>query len=299
MRGNEISFKSQVEAALRACGGANLFGQVTDQFVAQRSVGGVIPPVLNRDQQRPPGRGNQPTPPSDEIDIAGIVTVDDGYPRPSFKFSMADAMGRSFSPDVVPRNSSGPAGTFDRAPTTVVIHPPEFTIGLPPGEYRPVVTGLPGGYVVKSIRSGAIDLLKEGFRITNGSQPAPITIALGVNSGPPWVAVSGRVVNASNRGTVDGRGARRGEAPADSIMLVGFAFSEILLAPLGTGGAFEFPRVLPGTYIVRVLPDIPETYASQFRDASSTYEVVVGADGARNIEVVAPAVVTGVMIIRN
>jgi hypothetical protein len=124
------------------------------------------------------------------------------------------------------------------------------------------VTGLPAGYEVKSIKEGAIDLLKEPLVVAPSvptSDPAPprVTVALGIDSRSRWVQITGRLK------TTDIPAAAR-----TKIGLAGKPFLEMVVSSVQEDGSFVFPLVLPGEYTLSLVPD------------SGFYrKVPVGADG--------------------
>jgi hypothetical protein len=224
-------------------------------------------------------RGTQPIPGA--VAVGGTVVVEGGRPRPVFAFTMIDAAGKQFTPDAT-RLPAASVGTFEPAPARgavrIDVNPSAFTIQLPPGEYKPAISGLPNGYTIKSVVAGGTDLLKQPLKVEKGGPPS-ITITLLPAEGKPGVSVRGRVVNATTRAGSNGQ-----PSPAASVVLSSPstpAFSEPFTAALDATGAFDFPWVLPGSYTVYVLPGATRTAAAS---------IVVGEQGIANLDVVAPAV---------
>src|SRR5262249_21395652 len=112
-------------------------------------------------------------------DVTGIVVVDGGGIRPRFTLSFSAFRG-----------GTQPSSTVTLADGTL-------RAVLREGEYQLAWSSLPSGYLVKSITSGSLDLLKNSLRITRGTPVPPIVLTLGVDSPPPWVKVSGRVTGLS------------------------------------------------------------------------------------------------------
>ena len=115
-----------------------------------------------------------------------------------------------------------------------------FRLQLPPGEYRVGAPGgLPPGYTLQSIVYGGVDLLRSPLKISSGDS-AELLINLAINGPSPAVSVSGRVT---------------GMAPGQFLRIslrepTGGELSAALETPIGADGAFTFPKVLPGRYIV-------------------------------------------------
>lgn len=152
-------------------------------------------------------------------EVTGRVSVEGGAPDPS-----------SF--------------TLPLVPTTQLTIRPQidggFRVQLPPGEYRVGAPwGLPPGYSLKSIMYGGADLLRTPLKISPGDS-AELLITLTIQGPPPGVSVSGRVT-----GLPPGqfrRVALREPTGGD--------ISAALETSIGADGAFTFPKVLPGNYIV-------------------------------------------------
>jgi len=115
-----------------------------------------------------------------------------------------------------------------------------FRLQLPPGEYRVGAPGgLPPGYTLQSIVYGGVDLLRSPLKISSGDS-AELLINLAINGPSPAVSVSGRVT---------------GMAPGQFLRIslrepTGGELSAALETSIGADGAFAFPKVLPGRYIV-------------------------------------------------
>jgi hypothetical protein len=129
------------------------------------------------------------------------------------------------------------------ASRTLTIRPQidgSFRVQLPPGEYRVGAPGrLPPGYTIQSIVYGGVDVLQSPLKISSDDS-AELVITLAVNGPSPAVSVSGRVT---------------GIAPGQVQRIAlreptGGELSAALETSVGTDGAFTFPKVLPGNYIV-------------------------------------------------
>jgi hypothetical protein len=176
-------------------------------------------------------------------DVTGNVIVEGNGPRPRFTV------------------------TFNRVDTTAnpinVIATAGFTVTGPQGQYRVTTTGLAAGYNIKSIKLGEIEALDQPITLT-AAPGQVLTITLGVSSPPPWVTVSGRVI---------------GGTPVN-VSMNGTAMAETLNATVGPNGAFEFPRVLPGNYTVRILPAVALVPVTP---------LTVGSTNVTNVELRIPA----------
>jgi 5-hydroxyisourate hydrolase-like protein (transthyretin family) len=133
---------------------------------------------------------------------------------------------------VTPRNQTLPTGGF-------------LLPGVPLGDYRINVAGLPPGSYVESIRSGNTDLLLEKLRIA-GSLENPVEIVLGTDTG----TLSGAVHND-----------RREPTPNVTIVLVpnGQQRSRIDLyknVATDSSGRFRFEGVAPGEYKLFAWEDV-------------------------------------------
>jgi hypothetical protein len=124
------------------------------------------------------------------------------------------------------------------------------------------VTDLPAGYTLKSIRSGAEDITTTNLVVGADRLSPELTVVLGVTPGAPWSRVVGKVGNVTTRVSIRG-GPRGGQTPTPptAVVLISQSFSEYWLAPIGPGGQFEFARIQPGNYEVRMFPDSQVTPA--------------------------------------
>src|SRR5215831_5601798 len=115
-----------------------------------------------------------------------------------------------------------------------------FRVQLPPGEYRVGAPGrLPPGYTLKSIVYGGVDLLRSPLKV-GPDDSAELLIEFAINGPSPAVSVSGHVT-----GIVPGQVHRIAlrEPTAGEL-------AAALETSVGADGAFTFPQVLPGNYIV-------------------------------------------------
>lgn len=120
----------------------------------------------------------------------------------------------------------------------VVVNGP-FKLTLAEGEQTLRVSGLPAGYTVRSMRAGDVDLLLDKLKSSSTSE---IVVTLGVGNPPPWRAVRGRIVDPSANASLELRVRMSGE---------GYEFE----TKAGIDGAFEFPKVLQGSYTVQAVTD--------------------------------------------
>jgi len=177
--------------------------------------------------------------------VGGRIIVDDGSPMPRMALSFV-----------------GSGGTIN----AIVSRDGSFSLQVPEGDKRIVVSGLPGVYSLKSISLGLTDLILEPLKV-GGSDIHDVVITL---TGPPagmWFKVKGRVVRpASNPGPVPTRVVLSGQSMPD------------VDATLAADGSFEFPKVLPGSYRAQLLP-------SNDRQNPAIVNVVRDIDG---LEIVMP-----------
>jgi hypothetical protein len=117
------------------------------------------------------------------------------------------------------------------------------------GNYSIELLELPPGYVMTSVKIGDRDVTKVPFRVTDGTPEVVITVTAPVTK--PWRRVEGVIVNPLNAGGTS----------AETVQLQDSGMNLWLEAMVGPDGRFAFPKVLPGTYITRLVssatrPDI-------------------------------------------
>jgi TonB family protein len=182
-------------------------------------------------------------------DVTGRLEVEGEGLLPRFSLS--------FAPTTRGALSSTSSGWFPNG---------SFRASLEEGEYRPVLSGLPAGYTLRSISSGSLDLLVNPLKVISNQPTAPIVVKLAVVSPRPWVKVSGRVT---------------GSGPVPSrLALTGPSVLEPLESNVTADDSFEIPRVLPGVYTARVSTaplSIPPT------------TLVVGHNDLSGVQIVLPA----------
>jgi len=124
-----------------------------------------------------------------------------------------------------------------------------FPLQLAPGEYSVGTLGrLPPGYTVRSMVYRGVDLLRNPLKVTSADS-SELVIDLAVSGPPPTVSVSGHVT-----------GLTPGQIKRISLReSSGGDLSAALETTIGADGAFTFPKVLPGNYIVymRLLSQTP------------------------------------------
>jgi hypothetical protein len=154
--------------------------------------------------------------------VTGRVSVDGDAPAPS-----------SFTLPLMP-------GGANTSPTIRPQIDGSFRLQLTPGEYRVGAPwGLPPGYTVKSIVYGGVDLLRSPLKV-GPANSAELLIELAIKGPSPAVSVNGHVTGIPP-GQVH-RIALREPTGGD--------LSAALETSIGADGAFTFPKVLPGNYIV-------------------------------------------------
>jgi hypothetical protein len=147
-----------------------------------------------------------------------------------------------------------------------------FISAVPAGEYRIHADQLPAGYYIKALTSGECDLLTNRLQIAEPEKPVPIALTLGASSG---VGVSGKVT-----GLV-------GDVSAARIALVGTVVNNAFDAPIHSDGSYALAKVMPGTYVVRVM--------SNSSLASPPVSVVIPNRNITDLEIAIPppAMVSG------
>jgi len=112
-------------------------------------------------------------------------------------------------------------------------------MSVPQGEYRVEVRGLPESYRIRSMTYGAVDLLRNTLKVSEGSGADEFQMTLEARGKPRFVRVQGRVV-----------------APRDvsaiGVLLTSNGWSyQVETDP---DGRFEFPKVLSGDYSLAAAP---------------------------------------------
>jgi Carboxypeptidase regulatory-like domain len=175
-----------------------------------------------------------------------------------------------------PRFSLAFAGAYS---TTEAISEGVLKTQLPEGEYGVSLSGLPIGYKLKSIVEGSTDLLKDRLKIAAADPPLQLIVSLEASSPPPWVKVSGRVVD------------RRGPtslSPRKVVLCSGV--TAIHEADVCADGSFEFGMVLPGKYILQpAKPPGPRGKRGDLsEDPFETAPIEVRDSDLKGIELVLP-----------
>jgi hypothetical protein len=163
------------------------------------------------------------------VAVQGSVALEEGNgPRPRFPLRIEGLLAAEASPGLIPYR------------TTVTAEPDgRFSATLPEGEYRLLINSLPSGYYLKSISTGTTDLVRNALKVAAADSPVRAVITLGTS---PGVRITGRVTQSRVEGP---------SAVPEKILLTGLAVSDSVEAPVNPDGTFEFPRVMPGTYIAR------------------------------------------------
>jgi len=165
--------------------------------------------------------------------VTGRLSVEGGAPAPSSFALPLMAVGGgppSLPPGAYPTLTIRPQidGTF-----RMQVRSGEFRVGAP--------VGLPPGYSVQSIEYGGVDLLRSPLKISSDDS-TEFVIALAISAPPPTVSVSGHVT-----GIAPGQFQRIAlREPISN----GGEWGAALETSIGADGAFTFPKVLPGNYIV-------------------------------------------------
>jgi hypothetical protein len=164
--------------------------------------------------------------------VTGHVSVEGDAPTPS-----------SFTLPLIPAGVAPTPPLPAVANRTLIVRPQidgRFRLQLPAGEYRVGAAGrLPPGYTLQSIKYGGVDLLLNPLKISSDDS-AELLVTLSINGPPPVVSVSGRVT-----GIAPGQFQRIALRESS-----GGELSAALETSIDADGAFTFPKVLPGNYIV-------------------------------------------------
>jgi len=170
--------------------------------------------------------------PAAAVRVTGQLSVDGGAPAPS-----------SFTLPLTPTGGVQIPGLAASANISLTIRPQidgTFRAQLRAGEYSVgAPRGLPPGYTLRSIVYGGVDLQRHPLKISSDDS-AQLLIDFAINGPSPTVSVSGRVTGISP-------GQVRRISLRES---TGGDLSAALETSVGDDGAFTFPKVLPGNYIV-------------------------------------------------
>jgi len=189
----------------------------------------------------------------DLVLMRASVRVESDGPLPRFQMSFTRTDGPA---NAAPVNVPATAGTF--------------SVTLSPGLYRVSSSGLPNGYTLKSVSVDKTDVLAQPLKVAAGDLTT-IEIILGVSSPPPWVRVSGRLTKAFTTTTpiriaINGTG---GTGGGDAITTI-----------VDDDGAFEFAKVLPGSYTA---------IAYSSASVSAPVNLKIGATDISNVALLLPA----------
>jgi hypothetical protein len=151
------------------------------------------------------------------------------------------------------------ANGSERIPVSITVPlSGRFTTSWPEGERRldfsnvvdplglEAVNALPEGYALKSARQGNADILTEPLKLVAGGT---VNVEITLHVTLPMFAVSGRLEAPS-------RSATRMILTPDRAS-PGALSRNPLEAVIAADGSFEFPRVLPGKYMLRGNTDAP------------------------------------------
>ena len=196
------------------------------------------------------------------IAVKGRAEVEDGRTLP--RASRGAAL-----PIQAVRSSGGESAT------SLVQDDGTFQLLLPRGRYRISVPGIPGGYYLKSISSGSVDLAISQLDLGNIPPPdIEVTIGLIKRPEPPGVRVTGRLTFAQT-----------GALPnSEGVLLVSSSGSRnvaVLESLLARDGSFEFTGVSPGIYNIETFPDNP----------AALYGIVVNKTDVTGIEFTVPVLI--------
>jgi len=189
-------------------------------------------------------------PPSKEI--TGRVSVEDGGPIPVTSLNLLGTFGLALEagqPTLAQllvgssqlRNSLYVSLTLQKDGT--------FKATLPEGQYRitanPQFRNASGSvYTVKAFTYGTTDLTKDSASVST-TDTASMNLVFGPTSPAAWSKVAGRVTGVDS--------ALLTTSPL-TVTLNGSGLLTNWTSSVKPDGSFEFPKIYPGTYTVRVLP---------------------------------------------
>jgi hypothetical protein len=150
------------------------------------------------------------------VPVSGKVTMENGGPRPAFPIAIEGPVYRT---------------------RVAVAADGVFRTNLPEGEYS-VMLSLKG-YYIKSLESSKKDLQTETLKITPTDNSVAIDITLASSAG---VHAAGHIRPSANSSTV-----------ARTLALAGRATAETAEAAIAPDGSFEIPKLMPGSYVARVI----------------------------------------------
>jgi hypothetical protein len=165
------------------------------------------------------------------VPISGRIVIKDAPPAtPMPPQIIVDALAPASRPNIT-------SNTPVRVP---VAADGTFTVPLQSGDWRIQVRGLPEGYSVVSITSGSVDVQRQSF----SAQPsANLVITLGVDLRPRF-RVSGRVLeNGTDRPLLGEHVELAPQTPQTG---------PLVRLIINAEGRFDFRRLLPGTYVLRL-----------------------------------------------
>jgi len=143
-----------------------------------------------------------------------------------------------------------------------------FQAKLPMDERRVSVSGLPIGYVVKSVRYGATDVLRQPLKITK-DDVQELQLTLDVDPGLPSRSVRGRV-----------SGLPANQNDVRLVLNGASAFSNFETA-VGADGSFSFSKIPQGSYV-------PTLIGAGVSGLLSPAAVVVSGSDLADIEITIP-----------
>lgn len=160
-------------------------------------------------------------------EVHGRLTPENGSPAPQVQLALNSPGNNAFIP-LRMRPTIQADGTF--------------TVTLPEGAYDLAVEDLPAGYRIKSLMYGTTDVLRDRRIKIAAEDSSDLLVTSDFTSPSPWVKLSGRVVGTTaSKVILVGSGPMRPAPPE---------------ASLNPDGSFEFPRVAPGQYMVRLFPPV-------------------------------------------
>ena len=197
------------------------------------------------------------------VTIKGQADVEDGSPFPRV---VRD------SPIVVQAIAGSGGGQLV---TTPILEDGSFELRLPKGRYRIYLQSMPGGYLLRSMTSGFVDLTRTQLDVRDADIPnIELTLGLVRRPEPQGVRVSGRV-----------KFAPTGDMPrSEGVLLVsssGRRNVAVRESTLAADGTFEFTGVSPGTYNIETFPDNP----------TALYGIVVNKTDVSGLEFVLPVLI--------
>lgn len=194
----------------------------------------------------------------ESVPVQGVLRADDGGPVPSIAL-LQNGLGVSTS-----TSSDG-----------------SLQVWLDPGDQQISVGDLPAEYVLRSLRYGNVDLLRERARIGTGANARLEVVVAARTERVPRV-VGGRLSGLERFGSDD-----------RELVLSRQDSMQTLNIRWGGDGSFTFPRVFPGTYTIHARRRGAAWWMGHYVHLG---QLVVGDSDVRDLNLVVPTPVRVIML---